>query len=246
VSPALPQLYKNVEPLGAAHGGMRIYSPISYELVRQIQIVPIVHIEALPLAAWFPVCWQTQTERPALVALRSLRADGSSQPPGSPDNMTSLPLVLRAYPFAVTPPGANDGPDTRYLEDTSADRPTDVGAAIFLPDGRPGRGAQMRLRAVTAYHEAQQLTEQMTDVLLSQNLFEPWPLEFKVGAEQLNVENMLIVRQTAFGQTSIVNFLKQFGSAGALFLGAHRTSLFRAGNLVQSAQSRAAAPAATA
>ena len=237
-----PQLYKNVELLCAAHGGMRIYSPISYETVRQVQIVPIVHIEALALAAWFPICWQAQPERPALVVLRTLRADGSSQPAGSPDNMTSLPLVLRAYPFAVTPPGESAGPDARYIEDTSADRPTDIGAAIFLPDGRPGRGAQMRLRAVTAYLEAQQLSEQMTDALSSQDLLEPWPLEFKVGAEQLRVDNMLIVRQAAFGQPPIVNFLKQFGPAGALFLGAHRISLFRAGNLVQTAQQRAAAP----
>ncbi len=30
----------------------------------------------------------------------------------------------------------------------------------------------------------------------------------------------------------------QFGSAGALFLGAHRISLFRAGSLMQAAQRR--------
>jgi hypothetical protein len=78
----------------------------------------------------------------------------------------------------------------------------------------------------------------MTDALTSLDLFEPWPLDFKVDDEQLRVDEMLIVRQAAFGQPPVQQFLKQFGSAGALLLGAHRISLFRAGNLVQAAQQR--------
>jgi hypothetical protein len=235
-----PELYKNVELLDVDHGGMRIYSPASYAVVRQCQIVPIVHIEALSLAAWFPVCWRVGVTRPTLVALRTLRADGSGQPPGSPEAMSSLPLALRAYPFAVTSPDGNT--DARYIEDTSADRPTDIGAAIFQPDGRPGRGAQMRLRAVSAYLDARQLSDDMTDELARNDLLEPWPLDFKVGDDQLRVDDMLIVRQTAFGHPPIVQFLNRFGPAGALFLGAHRISLFRAGNLVQAAQQRVATP----
>jgi hypothetical protein len=236
-----PDLYKNIEPLGAEHGGRRIYSPVSYAVVRERQIVPAVHIEALALAAWFPICWQSNATHPELVVLRSLRADGSAQPPGSPDNMSSLPLMLRAFPFAVLAPQEDAASGARYFEDATADRPTDIGAALLLPDGRPSRGAQMRLRSVQAYIEARQLTDDMTDALTSLDLFEPWPLDFKVGDEQLSVDDMLIVRQAAFGQPPVQQFLKQFGSAGALLLGAHRISLFRAGNLVQAAQQRSPA-----
>lgn len=232
------EFYKNIEPLSAANGGRRIYSPVSYALVRERQIVPIVHIEAMALAAWFPICWQSSSSRFELVALRSLRADGSGQPPGSPENMSSLPLMLRAYPFAVATPQEDIANGAGYFEDATADRPTDIGAAILLPDGRPSRGAQMRLRAVQAYAGARQVTDDMTDMLAGLGLFEPWPLDFKADDEQLRVDDMLIVRQAAFGQPPIQQFLKQFGSAGALFLGAHRISLFRAGNLVQAAQQR--------
>jgi hypothetical protein len=235
--------YRNIEPLGAEHGSRRIYSPISYAAVRERQIVPIVHIEALALAAWFPICWQSNSGRPELVALRSLRPDGSAQPPGSPENMSSLPLMLRAFPFAVLTSQEDVAAGARYFEDATADRPTDIGAAILLPDGRPSRGAQMRLRSVQAYVEARQLTDDMTDALASLDLFEPWPLDFKVDDEQLRVDDMLIVRQAAFGQPPIQQFLKQFGPAGALLLGAHRISLFRAGNLVQAAQQRSPARA---
>jgi hypothetical protein len=233
-----PDFYKNIESFSAEHGGRRIYSPVSYAVVRERQIVPVVHIESLALAAWFPICWQSTPNRPELVVLRSLRADGSAQPSGSPENMSSLPLMLRAFPFAVLTPQEDATPDTRYFEDATADRPTDIGAAISLPDGRPGRGAQMRLRAVHAYVEARQLTDDMTDALTSLDLFEPWPLDFKVDDKQLRVDDMLIVRQAAFGQPPVQQFLRQFGSAGALLLGAHRISLFRAGNLVQAAQQR--------
>ncbi len=81
--------------------------------------------------------------------------------------MSSLPLMLRAYPFAVAAPQRNAAAGAQYFEDATADRPTDIGAAILLPDGRPGRGAQMRLRAVQAYVEARQITDDMTDMLAS-------------------------------------------------------------------------------
>ena len=238
--------YKNITPLGSAHGGKRIYAPVSYAAVRELQLVPIVHIEALALAAWFPICWQSSATRPELVVLRSLREDGSCQPAGSPENVGSLPLVLRAFPFAVASPEPNADPNECHFDDTVADRPTDIGAPILLPDGRPGRGAQMRLRAVQAYVEARDLTDEMTDALATNDLFEPWPLDFKVADEQLRIDGMLIVRQTAFGQPPIQQFLVQFGAAGALFLGAHRISLFRAGNLVQAAHQRSSSRTGTA
>lgn len=233
------EFYKNIVPISTAHGDMRIYAPISYAAVREIQAVPIVHIEALALAAWFPICWQSGKNLPSLIVLRSLRCDGTCQPTGSPETMTSLPLLLRAYPFAVPLSHAPVSGDF-HLDDAIADRPTDVGAPILQPDGRLGRGAQMRLRAVQAYEEARRLTDEMTNVLKANDLFEPWPLDFKIGEEQLSIGGILIIRQTAFGQASIQQFLARFGAAGALFLGAHRISLFRAGNLVQAARQKIA------
>jgi hypothetical protein len=238
---AYPDLYKSVELLDAAHGGRRIYSPVSYSPVRERQLVPIVHIEAMALAAWFPICWHADKDSHTLVAIRSLDADGGSQPPGSPETLTSLPLILRAYPFAVLEPATAGPTDSHFIEDATADRPTDIGAPIFLPDGRPGRGAQLRLRAAGAFRDARRLTDEMTDALVKASLLEPWPLDFKIGDGQLRVDNMTIVRQSAFGQPPIQQFLRQFGSTGALLLGAHRISLFRAGALVQAAQQRAAA-----
>lgn len=236
-------MYKNVGPLTSKHGDVRIYAPAAYPLVRQIQIVPIVHIEALSLASWFPICWHAGNTRPVLVALRTLRKDGSHQPHGSPEAPASLPLALRAYPF-VAPATGSGTQDVPMIEDATADKPTDIGAPILMPDGKTGRGTQMRLRTVAAYQGALPLTEDMTNSLSKNNLLEPWPLDFKIGDESLVVEDMLIVRQSAFGTPPILDFIKAFGTAGANLLGAHRVSLFRAGSLVQAA--RKVPPAATA
>src|SRR6185369_2199867 len=96
-----PSLYENYRPLELSDGDKRIFAPIAYPQVRRAQLVPIVHIEALNLAAWFPICWQIKETSAVLVVLRSLLRDGSRQPSGSPELPASLPLALRAYPFVV-------------------------------------------------------------------------------------------------------------------------------------------------
>jgi hypothetical protein len=229
-------LYKNFGPITSKHGDMRIFAPAAYPLVREIQIVPIVYIEALALASWFPICWRAGEPRPTLVALRTLRKDGSQQPAGSPEAAASLPLVLRAYPFVTPALGTNETQDVPMIEDATADKPTDIGAPILMSNGRTGRGTEMRLRTVAAYQGALPLTEDMTNMLSKNNLLESWPLDFKIGDESLAVEDMLIVRQSAFGTAPILDFIKTFGTAGANLLGAHRLSLFRAGSLVQAAR----------
>lgn len=235
-------LYEKCGPLTAAHGDMRIFAPIAYPKVRHAQIVPIVHIEAFALASWFPICWHVREPRPTLVVLRSLQRDGSCQPPGSPDTATSLPLALRAYPFAV---GAMNGEAAQrklLIADAIPDQPTDVGAPIMTPEGQAGRGAQMRLRAVAAFIEAAEFTDGMTEDLCKNDLLEPWRLEFDVGSRPIVVPDLLVVRAGDFNTPKIFRFIRNFGSVAASFLGAHRISLYRAGILVQAARSAAAPP----
>lgn len=235
-------LYEKCTPLTTAHGDMRIFAPIAYPRVRQAQIVPIVHIEAFALASWFPICWHAGDPRPTLVVLRSLRRDGACQPPGSPEAPASLPLALRAYPFVVGAMNGHARESKLSIADAIPDQPTDVGAPIMTPEGKAGRGAQMRLRAVAAYIEASEFTVAMTDHLHKSELLEPWPLEFEVSSETIAVPNLLVVRQDQFDSPKIFRFIKELGPVAASFLGAHRISLFRAGVLVQAARSAADAP----
>ena len=228
-----PPLYQNYRPVSSSDGGMRIYAPVSYAVVRQAQIVPLVHVEALRIAAWFPICWQIKQQQPILVALRTLRDDGSCQPPGSLTVPASLPLALQAYPFVV---GLPDGVGGHMLDDNIPDRPSDVGAPVTTVAGKPSRGTDLKMRAAAAFNAALPLTETITEHLAEYYLLEPWKLEFDVAGATVAVPDLFIVRQKDVNAGQLMRFLRTFGSAGAALLGAHRISLFRAGALLQAAR----------
>lgn len=235
----LPLLYEHVRPFDVADGDTRIFAPVSYPLVRTAQLVPVVHSEALTLAHWFPICWLMRDGQTTLVALRTLRGDGSGQPAGSPQQMASLPLALRAYPFVV----GSVMDDEQFLDAAIPDTPSDVGAPIMTPTGKTGPGAQMKLQARGAFDHALPASQAMTDFLVANDLLEPWPLDFDVDGERMVVNDLFVLKAAALGTDAIHRFIADFGSTAATFLGAHRISLYRAGILVQSAK-REAAPAA--
>jgi hypothetical protein len=228
-----PSLYENARAFQASDGNTRIFAPVSYSTVRNAQIVPIVHVEALTLAHWFPVCWQITNGLPVMVVLRTLKADGSNQPQGSPDNMASLPLALRAYPFVV---GAADAGEERHLfDDAIPDQPSDIGAPIMTSAGVAGAGAKLKMQAKAAFNHALPLTTAMTVDLVRNNLLQPWPLEFDVGGEMLTVNDLFVVKTDEFSSPKMLKFIEAFGPTAGMFLGAHRISLFRAGILVRAA-----------
>ena len=230
-------LYQNYGPLSVHTGDRRIFAPISYPVVRQAQIVPIVHIEAFAMASWFPICWQIREQQPCMVVLRSLWNDGSCQPPGSPANPDSLPLALSAYPFVVGVTDQMNDQGKCLLEEAIPDKPSDVGAPILTPTGKAGRGSKLRIKAVAAFNGALALTQAMTGLLFKRELFEPWPLKFEIAHQTLEVKDLFIVRQSEFNSSALFQFVNEFGPTGASFLGAHRISLFRAGALFRAAQS---------
>lgn len=236
-----PPLYEDVRAFDARDGETRIFAPISYSRVRQTQLVPIVHIEALSLAHWFPVCWLMANGAATLVTLRTLRADGSGQPSGSPASTASLPLALRAYPFVVGAADGVDEQDEHFLEAAIPDQPSDIGAPIMTPAGKAAPGARMKLQALAAFNHALPLSRAMTESLVRSDLLEPWPLQFDIDGEQVAVDDLYVVNAGELASARMFQFIETFGSVAATLLGAHRISLFRAGVLVQAAKGAAAA-----
>ncbi len=229
-----PPLYDNVRAFNRSDGDMRIFSPVSYARVRNAQIVPAVHTEALSLAHWYPVCWQRDGEAATLVALRTLRNDGSCQPAGS-NSLVAMPLALRAYPFVV---GAEQPEGNDLIETDISDEPSDIGAPMMTVGGTASAGSLLKLRAKAAFDEALPLTQAMTDALVTGDLLEPWPLDFDIGGEKIGVVSLSVIKAHAISSPGMFQFIERFGPAAAVFLGAHRISLFRAGILFQAANSK--------
>ncbi|MGL4239873.1 MAG: SapC family protein [Beijerinckiaceae bacterium] len=223
-------LYDRPEPLAASFAHERIYAPPSYALVREAQVVPAVHVEALAMAAWFPVCWRRGEARHELVILRSLSEGAQgAQPPGSPSVPASLPLVLRSYPVAIHPRLGDNG--AVMVERAVADHPTDAGAPMALADGRPSRGLLNRFRSALIARHAAALTDAMTEALMAIDAFRDWSLDLPTAAGRVSLEGFLHVPGEALDGEDGRRLVARFGIDIVALLAAHRLSLFRIGDL---------------
>lgn len=228
-----PEFYVRPLSLSGHVGRRRIYSPQSYPAGRNRQILPVVHMEALDLAAWFPVVWTRYRGALELVVLRSLLSDGAGHPHGSPQIQSSIPLILKAYPLVVDPTQA--GGDIR-VDDVIADEPTDVGATLLTERGLPSRALEERIIFVHRFGSAHAVTVRMGEHLAEQGLFQPWDLSFPDQTGLGPFPEFLVVRPEAYESDGFVSFARAFGAAGLRLLSAHAISLYRAAVLYQRAR----------
>lgn len=236
-----PELYTRPLLLSGPVGRRRIYSPRSYPTGRHRQILPVVHMEALDLAAWFPVIWSRYRGSLELVVLRSLLPEGAGHPHGALQLPSSIPFILKAYPVVVDP--SQPGGDVR-VDDVIADEPTDAGATLLTERGLPSRALEERMTFAHRFVSAHDVTVRMGEHLSEAGLFQTWDLSF---AEQDGLgpfPEFLVVRPEAYETDGFVEFARTFGAAGLRLLSAHAISLYRAAILYQRARqdrSRAAA-----
>jgi hypothetical protein len=219
----------------------RIYAPLAYPLVRNSAIVPVVHSEAFHLASWFPLVWQRRDGAVEFVAVRSLLNDQRAQPPAA---RTLLPLILHAYPFVFDPSKRPERDNARMLDDVFADAPTDIGASITTVDRKLSRATTMRFRTLDAFARDFALTHDLGQTLAALKLFDPWELKFNIDGRQLEIPNLVIVRQAAFDTGAFSPILEKFGVPAATLLALHRISIYRAGILLAAARAFLKAEAA--
>lgn len=234
------ELHESPRRLTSKWGHHRIFAPESYELVRTLQLVPIVHAEALHLAAYFPIVWRIHNGQTGLCALRSLLADGLGHPVKAAHASGGLPLALRGFPMIATAP-ASDGEDV-WIDEVVADQPTDVGAPILMEDGRLSRGAVQRIQAILKVRHAIDMTDRLTEALVRHRLLEPWPLDFELapGGRRIRFDDLMVVRPLASPDADLIEHLREYGIEAATFIAAHRISLFRTSVLLQAARAAAA------
>lgn len=236
-------LYEAPRRLEMSFAHERLFAPQAYPIPRRAQRVPIVHVEALAMAAWFPVCWERSRSGPRLCVLRSLLSDAEmAQPPGSPRNPASLPLALRSYPVAITPQLGADG--AILIDRAVADRPGDVGAPFIMGDGKPSRGLLHRYRTAMVVRHAAPRTREITLALAEADAFRAWPLVFELGPRTtIAINDLLHVRPEAMEDGAVRDLLARFGMEAAVLLSAHRMSLFRINALLKAARMAAGSAA---
>ncbi len=225
-------MYSQPVLLDHESGHRRIFAQVAYPIVRTLQVVPVVYTEVLDLAAWFPVIWQRTQAGWRAVVLRSLLADGAGQPLGSPRVQSSLPLVLRAYPFVADRASG----EALWMDDVVADEPTDIGSSILNERGFATRGTEQRLHASRLFQQAEPGTSRITAYLAGVDAFKPWPLELEIAGHSVEVRDLFVVDPALIESREMVRFTREFGIAGARFISAHAISLYRAAALFSRAR----------
>jgi hypothetical protein len=207
----------------------RIYAPLAYAPVRNAAVVPIVHSECLTLASWFPLVWRRHETTIEFVAIRALLNDQRAQPPAA---RALLPLLLHAYPFVFDPrqPLRSDSP--KMLDDVFADAPTDIGASITTVHRKLARATTSRFRLLDRFAYESVVTGEIGNALAELDAFEPWPLKFDIGGNNVEIPDLLVIRPSAFEGGHFSRLLGNYGVPCSQMLGLHRISLFRAGVLL--------------
>ena len=209
----------------------RIYAPVAYRVVRDTAVVPIVMGEAFRLASFFPVVWRRREGDFELVVVRGLMDENAAQPAGF---RGIHPLVLQAYPFVLG--RQSDEPGPRLIDDAIADAPTDIGAPVTAPDGRPSLATTLRFRMLDLVERQLPATRALADALGAAELLQPWELTFDIEGEQIGIPDLFIARQDAFDSGAYCDIVGRHGPAAAELLALHRISLFRAGVVVAAAR----------
>lgn len=233
------ELYESPRRLTSNWGHCRIFAPEAYKLVRTLQLVPIVHAEALSLAAYFPIVWRVRNGETVLCVLRSLLAGGLGHPVKPTHAGDGLPLALRGFPVIATAP--TTGGDEVWIDDVVADQPTDIGAPILMEDGRLSRGAAQRIQAVVRLRQTIDMTHRLTDALASRRLLESWQLDFELvsGGQRIRFDDLMVVRPATSPDPDLIEQLREFGIEAATLIAAHRISLFRISILLRAARAAA-------
>jgi hypothetical protein len=224
-------LHENLVPLNSDVSARRIFSPFAYRVVRELNVVPIVHAEASRLALWFPVAWRIHEEKIQLVTLRSLLPTIAAVPAPA-RSLEYLPALLQAYPFTVdfAQPVMPQAP--KMLSEAVAEFPVNVGASITTADRKLSRATLQRFQALDFFCDHAPATQALSDALFAEALFQPWELKFDVEGSQIDIPDIFIVKQAAFETGAFAQILARHGTMAAQLLGIHRLSLFRAGTLL--------------
>lgn len=222
----------------AEWGHHRIFAPQAYRGMRDRALVPIVHTEAMDLARLFPICWTRTPDGPVLSVLRALTEDGSGIPAAG--RRAFLPRAMQAYPVVV-PSTPEAMADRIQVDRAIAEDPSDVGAPLMMGNGKVSRALATRTRTALATGRALPGTRDLTDGLDQVGLLEPWPLHFDLGGGQsVAIDHLLVLSRSRLDDPGLYRLIARHGVDAAVFIAAHRISLFKVSGLLRAAQAAAA------
>lgn len=207
--PALPPLYRSLDPLNPdRHGRLRL-RPAGFRFAARTSAVPLAFEEFAAAARTLPVVFAAQP--PHLpVALTGLAAghnlyvtEAGTWRPGA-----YVPAYLRRIPFFPV----RAAPQSEQLVlciDTMAPQVSETeGEPLFDPEGRPTGHLERALAFTRAVEEGMQRTRGITERLNALGLLKPAVVEFPRQGKPMRVDGFFAVDRTALAALPAAQWLE--------------------------------------
>lgn len=167
-APALPMLYKRLEPFSRdRHAALRLRKPDDYGFARNAGVVPLTLTEFAAAAQYYPIVFLQGpgAKQPMPVAIlgsrpeENLYVDAAGRwRPGY-----YVPAYLRRFPF-ITGDGAKPGQAVVFVDVESDKLSPSDGRALFAK-GEPTEFAKGAIELCQRYHQAAMLTDRFAQAI---------------------------------------------------------------------------------
>lgn len=181
-APALPMLYKRLEPVSRdRHAALRLRKPDDYGFARRAGVVPLTLTEFAAAAQYYPIVFlqSSPAKRPMPVAVLGSRPEENIHidEAGRWRAGHYIPAYLRRYPF-ITGEGAKPGQAVVFVDvDSDKLSPTE-GRALFAK-GETTEFAKGAIELCQRYHQAAALTERFAQALAASGVLSDRVIEAK-------------------------------------------------------------------
>ncbi len=237
-------MFEQVVPVNKErHAKKKIKDISNFDFASKFHIAYVTMHEFARAASIFPIVFLEDKEKDEFrpVALMGLNAgenlfvdaDGKWQ-------ASYVPAIIRRYPFALTPSGA-DGQFTVCIDEASSLVSDTEGAAMFDDQGEPTQVIENVKRYLAELQQMDALTRDFCKFLAEHNMFTPLNMRVRDNDKVKNVSGCYVVNEERLNGLSDERFLEIKNKSYLAPLYAHLISLAQTERLVKLQDERTAA-----
>jgi SapC len=213
----------NIIPVSRArHGDKGWRRPKGYDFVAKVAVVPLGGSEFWQAAGAMPIGFIERSPGTYLpVAIMALlQGSNAFVGPGGQWLGSYMPAVLRSYPFSLIG-GNGSGQKMLGIDEDSGllvDVPAGEGEERFYEaDGTATSSIKSITELLESVERDQVATDRAVAALADAQLIKPWPLTVKVGNQQMTVNGLYCVDESALNALDDASFLR-LRKASSLFV----------------------------
>ncbi|BAF71298.1 SapC family protein [Sulfurovum sp. NBC37-1] len=224
-------MYKNIEILNKKEHKSFSYTPAT-DLIyaKDLNLIPITFSEVKSLCCEFPIVIIMQGNTPQLMILTGVESNGAINENGKWKGKY-IPSFLRRYPFTLIQDEANETLHIGFDSESGLFN-SDEGNALFDSEGAPTDILENMKNFLAAYHEENQITENILKHLKEKGLVDAAEFTIKrENEEKQKVDGFFIINKQKFFKQEDAFLLEAVKNGWMEIIELHTLSLENIGKL---------------